>query len=120
MRISDWSSDVCSSDLSVPYGRETMFGHGIDLHFCIAGFVEDRRDASGLRQREEGALHEVALVTRRHGSGQRLKRIEARAFALTQWSMVSGHDGSTTAAHGHFLGRQRSRGEHRARAWVGG
>src|SRR3546814_11472683 len=93
-----------------------MFGHGIDLHFCIAGFVEDRRDASGLRQREEGALHEVALVTRRHGSGQRLKRIEARAFALTQWAMVSGPDGSTTAATGPFLVRP---GSHRTRVEKG-
>src|SRR3546814_8331129 len=101
-------------DISVPYGRETMFGHGIDLHFCIAGFVEDRRDASGLRQREEGALHEVALVTRQHGSGQRLTRIEARAFALTQWSMVSGHACSTTAAPVHLLGRPRSRGDRKS------
>src|SRR3546814_2544969 len=77
-------------DISVPYGRETMFGHGIGLHFCIAGFVEDRRDASGLRQREEGALHEVALVTRRHGSRseehtselQSLMRISYAVFCL--------------------------------------
>src|SRR3546814_1508639 len=30
MRISDWSSDVCSSDLKTP-GRITVDGHGLDL-----------------------------------------------------------------------------------------
>src|SRR3546814_18224676 len=90
-------------DISVPSGRETMFGHGIDLHFCIAGSVEDRRDASGLRQRDEGETPEDALVTRRPGSGQRSKLLEAPAFALSNFSRVSGKDGSQHAFPAHLL-----------------
>src|SRR3546814_4929485 len=31
MRISDWSSDVCSSDLAVPAGRLTMIEQGLQV-----------------------------------------------------------------------------------------
>src|SRR3546814_985431 len=40
MRISDWSSDVCSSDLFVPamledHGRTKVKGHGFSCHACV-------------------------------------------------------------------------------------
>src|SRR3546814_9003945 len=34
MRISDWSSDVCSSDLLDDHGRNRLPGDGFTLHAC--------------------------------------------------------------------------------------
>jgi len=53
----------------------------VDLHLRFSGLVEDRRHALGFGEREERPLHEVALVARRHLAGERLERIERRAFA---------------------------------------
>src|SRR3546814_19267238 len=32
MRISDWSSDVCSSDLLITFQNKTMMSHSMHLH----------------------------------------------------------------------------------------
>src|SRR3546814_3421397 len=60
MRISDWSSDVCSSDLGVPFGRTNVAGdlaslaveqqrrrqaHGIQLLRGFAAFVDVASEA---------------------------------------------------------------------------
>src|SRR3546814_6069959 len=38
MRISDWSSDVCSSDLSIAWGiAKTLAAHGAELAFTYQG-----------------------------------------------------------------------------------
>src|SRR3546814_12023185 len=33
MRISDWSSDVCSSDLGFGHGRQVHGGHAVPLYY---------------------------------------------------------------------------------------
>src|SRR3546814_5991292 len=63
MRISDWSSDVCSSDL--------------------AAAKVDRRRAPRFRQREERKGHQVLAVARRHVARQGAEQIEL--FPLPRW-----------------------------------
>src|SRR3546814_14440689 len=70
MRISDWSSDVCSSDLTVHVGRvHGLDGNGVDRRLgatAAAGVVDPCCGAGGSRCR----------ATRREGSG--LMRSEER------------------------------------------
>src|SRR3546814_13150178 len=70
MRISDWSSDVCSSDLTVHVGRvHGLDGNGVDRRLgatAAAGVVDPCCGAGGSRCR----------ATRREGSG--LLRYEER------------------------------------------
>src|SRR3546814_15157667 len=51
MRISDWSSDVCSSDLYNPYesGRPSHAGYGAESEFVpdVNGLYQRYRDATG-------------------------------------------------------------------------
>src|SRR3546814_1440160 len=67
MRISDWSSDVCSSDLLVRLGDDVVVGDD------VAGRVDDEAGAQRLRaaRRRVGALavEEIAeeLLERRAG-----------------------------------------------------
>src|SRR3546814_12680373 len=54
MRISDWSSDVCSSDLFLPtllkdHGRQIAFGYGYTLHVC--DLLPKSRGRIGLKSR---------------------------------------------------------------------
>src|SRR3546814_5478340 len=57
MRISDWSSDVCSSDLSGLYGgtwnlfANTLRTMGIEVRFVDAGNPENFRKATDARTR---------------------------------------------------------------------
>src|SRR3546814_8334550 len=48
MRISDWSSDVCSSDLK-DHGRQIAFGYGYTLHVC--DLLPKSRGRIGLKSR---------------------------------------------------------------------
>src|SRR3546814_7054928 len=64
VRISDWSSDVCSSDLSAVIGGEAGFdgGQGRDVEM-VAGLVEDqqlRRSRGAEDAGEAGAEHLAA------------------------------------------------------------
>src|SRR3546814_6061367 len=72
MRISDWSSDVCSSDLCIAVSGHQHFGDGLDVAVATAdaratGFEPDpvfvRRAADRLQARGPGrAVVEVAQV----------------------------------------------------------
>src|SRR3546814_7057682 len=57
MRISDWSSDVCSSDLAKP---EQALGQGLD-HGLVAGLVGHARP----RLRQRGGLRGADQVVQR-------------------------------------------------------
>src|SRR3546814_12149415 len=68
MRISDWSSDVCSSDLPGPREDRRV---GIDAHHLEMGMAPLRRDGEG-----PGAASDVEQTNRRTESGG----IEQRAL----------------------------------------
>src|SRR3546814_6790048 len=63
MRISDWSSDVCSSDLRSPRGARRLGGY----RACGAGALEDE-----LEQRQP-LRHAAGDVELRAGAGARAK-----------------------------------------------
>ena len=67
--------------VGVPDGRHAVLGHGVDLDADIAGFVEDRRRAPGLGEREERPLHQVALIARAGVAGGDDERVELAPFA---------------------------------------
>src|SRR3546814_11811356 len=73
MRISDWSSDVCSSDLFLSLGRldqpavSDRVGHVRLLRECLVVGLDGVLVAAGARQR-------IATVVGRIGTGQRLPR----------------------------------------------
>lgn len=67
-------------DVRVPDRRHAMFRNGVDLHFRISGFVGDRGHAPGLREGEERAFHEIALVAGGDRTAQRLEDVEGRAL----------------------------------------
>src|SRR3546814_13594522 len=46
MRISDWSSDVCSSDLRAA-GKRLQFGVGVAVERATAQLAADMRDVDG-------------------------------------------------------------------------
>src|SRR3546814_3119337 len=66
MRISDWSSDVCSSDLLV-FSRDELKQYEMQQTFnapCMRYFLGDVRDADRLRQAMRGidyVVHAAAL-----------------------------------------------------------
>src|SRR3546814_1244260 len=64
MRISDWSSDVCSSDLGPRHG-DAAEGEGLqDVDAALSGGV----DAAALQRRDElGPRHPIATGQRRAG-----------------------------------------------------
>src|SRR3546814_14621274 len=68
MRISDWSSDVCSSDLSTPQGFDSLTGLGVE------GTVDGKRIELGndalMRERkiDVAAFSEPAAQWRRKGA----------------------------------------------------
>src|SRR3546814_10611141 len=93
MRISDWSSDVCSSDLHA------------DRH--VARTEIDGFDPLRLAEREEWIGHQILAVARRHVAGQGAEQVEL--FALLQRPLPGRQGG---AGHGDGLPRaadQRAR-----------
>src|SRR3546814_10015022 len=53
MRISDWSSDVCSSDLHAPAEGDAVVGEIADISIEIEGAVR-RREARDAETRQRG------------------------------------------------------------------
>src|SRR3546814_7366523 len=77
MRISDWSSDVCSSDLL----RDDAAGVvGIDHQREKAGIVLRRPDVAALARQESAGLlcYELAELRRRLNPGPQVGRSEER------------------------------------------
>src|SRR3546814_1081826 len=73
MRISDWSSDVCSSDLDV--GQLPLRAHRADRHFTgrrLQHRTEPRREIAGLR-----AAHGHLVRAQRHAVGVRGRGVRA-------------------------------------------
>src|SRR3546814_19574060 len=65
MRMSDWSSDVCASDLPAP--RALQAGHRFD------GIGQRLADAADRRGTGDGADFGDADALGRHGDGERLE-----------------------------------------------
>src|SRR3546814_1141513 len=105
MRISDWSSDVCSSDLErarqvvdalllhpvedgrgpnenirVPYRRHAIGGHRLDLHprLAVRAAIFDRLEALALLEREKRPLHHLPLIFQRKVVHKRQARKSTR------------------------------------------
>src|SRR3546814_2776855 len=67
MRISDWSSDVCSSDLQVLQGGEVGAGGAEEkarAQHLQAGTLGDQQAAPVQRQQQRGRQHHVADIAR--------------------------------------------------------
>src|SRR3546814_3905236 len=65
MRISDWSSDVCSSDLRAFERALQHRGVGVDGHRDQRGLFRGGRDVGGLRRRDVGDGLALATGQRR-------------------------------------------------------
>src|SRR3546814_7800643 len=74
MRISDWSSDVCSSDLGTPTQRNVLIDDGI-----LKGYIQDRLNAR---------LMGVAPT----GNGRRESYAHAPMPRMTNTFMLGGSD----------------------------
>src|SRR3546814_6458734 len=70
MRISDWSSDVCSSDLKAEPVRLAIFGAAIGLGF-LAGKMRSRLQRSGVKRRALAGRHEREDRAARRGAVKR-------------------------------------------------
>src|SRR3546814_6477259 len=70
MRISDWSSDVCSSDLPLP--EELLDGAG-----AVAQLLAHRREARGLHREHE-------VVRRRRRPFGEARRLEAAVIGRSE------------------------------------
>src|SRR3546814_18535254 len=65
MRISDWSSDVCSSDLAFEHAGD-LTGVGLETMTVLAGLVENARDILDLVRRHAEDLPERLHLLRVH------------------------------------------------------
>src|SRR3546814_7701233 len=66
MRISDWSSDVCSSDLSLPYGAQRRVEMARTLVASPELIILDE-PAAGLNENESTALNDTIRSIRDMG-----------------------------------------------------
>src|SRR3546814_4074420 len=73
MRISDWSSDVCSSDLSANTAVRAVCVRGEGKHFCTGGDV-----------RAFSEILELGTAERRADFKGRLDRVNALVLAYSE------------------------------------
>src|SRR3546814_1434785 len=93
MRISDWSSDVCSSDLSLMFGQlasshtvTSRFSRSLALRFCTA-LPDGSRTRIQLGLRSTGAL--ASNRSEEHTSElQSLMRISYAVFCLKKKTKI--------------------------------
>src|SRR3546814_11331680 len=78
MRISDWSSDVCSSDLGEPLGLAVGAGEG-DLDILARADVADAVDREGFRAVELERLtrHAFGELQREHAHADEVRAVDA-------------------------------------------
>src|SRR3546814_10766655 len=122
MRISDWSSDVCSSDLYSSDGRGTNviivrspIVHGlvrrgiedgrIDLQTVDSHFVEQTQ-AAGFRQRREGLAYRLSWL--RHGVRPR-KRVAPASHGLPRRRKLIYRVRNHIALWSHRIARKSTR-----------
>src|SRR3546814_8967411 len=71
MRISDWSSDVCSSDLFAP-NLSFFFSNGMDPEYTVIGRVARRISAVAMKNRYGGNERSQKLKYHVQTSGRSL------------------------------------------------
>src|SRR3546814_21008665 len=82
MRISDWSSDVCSSDLQIAIGARSARGAALDFHLAakldhtVGGQLEELHRAFRVAQHPGAQLFAPYSHARSRGGKQRLPRKE--------------------------------------------
>src|SRR3546814_2600795 len=101
MRISDWSSDVCSSDLHPDAGehRGHRLADALVVHVAIVRAVQGHREALGVAGLGKQRLGLLGIV------GQTLVQLRIEAVDLRREHQVGGCRG---AAHDLVLDRLRS------------
>src|SRR3546814_4018848 len=110
MRISDWSSDVCSSDLGQGTARERC-GCGVDLWLWLAG-LSRRADVLGRyrrleedrRRAGEARVRRGAAATRESGQGYAVHVVSVPRPAPSCRTR-SGIQGAANAPAATFAGR---------------
>src|SRR3546814_13318002 len=102
MRISDWSSDVCSSDLALV----ARIRHAVAIVVVRVG-AELPAQASGCRPQIEGvvgdwalAVDEVKVVTTFETAVEILRQVEERAETRTEGGRVGEECGRTCRTGG--------------------
>src|SRR3546814_8809198 len=110
MRISDWSSDVCSSDLSLPTIRQWRQPLTVPVYLAIGLYT--------------GALW-MALLTACFGGAADgflwlavLAAIASAALKLAYWRAVDAGPAAATAATATGLGPPRSEERRGGKEWV--
>src|SRR3546814_5825161 len=75
MRISDWSSDVCSSDLRIDYIHLAFQGSQQRSGFRVRPFVGvlDNRDPFDIGHRFDESRERRTVTAARHGSGEHIR-----------------------------------------------
>src|SRR3546814_4110740 len=94
MRISDWSSDVCSSDLRCDHARPHLAG---DQRQDVAAMhVLAERAGLGLEQRAEGKRIDLAALEARPGIGMGIGGIDLAQEVARQAAAVLEADRKST------------------------
>src|SRR3546814_12769844 len=100
MRISDWSSDVCSSDLV--RARPQVGDRGHDRQAVVDGEAGDPQAQVVLDRKQLHHGGEAALRNRGDLGGLWLRHLSARAFAVLEASRPPAHDAAAEPLGGHF------------------
>src|SRR3546814_7684839 len=102
MRISDWSSDVCSSDLSAD-DADAAWGAIGGGPAVLEGFVRfDHEFSIVLARREDGAMTSYAPPRNEHENGiLRRSTLPAPAEIASQWTEAAALTGRIAEALGH-------------------
>src|SRR3546814_4824626 len=96
MRISDWSSDVCSSDLPKEYPRRVLWPDASDMDKMIKEQREEFHKAFGKIYKEGGwtvAIDEAWWFTNILGLGEDLKifLLQGRAMGISLLAATQRH-----------------------------
>src|SRR3546814_17925104 len=98
MRISDWSSDVCSSDLPDRHRLAMRRERGAQLALPILGRVQPR-DRQLPRAMRPHALANVEMIVRVHRSEERRVGKECVSTCRSRWSPYHSKQNITKTLH---------------------
>src|SRR3546814_9199630 len=106
MRISDWSSDVCSSDLLVSLGCEGFDREGLAAAITQSGRPLETgviQQAGGTRSSIEAAVAAVRRIQQQMREDER--RVPMRLSELVVGTICGGSDGTSGIAANPAVGR---------------
>src|SRR3546814_3531105 len=119
MRISDWSSDVCSSDLTVDDVPKRLAGKDAPEVIEIRGEVYMRRDAFQKLNARREAEGEALFANPRNAAAGSVRQLDSTVtasrplhFFAYSWGEITG---PVAGSHWHFLQRLKRWGFQ----WIG-